>query len=531
MRIAVSKSWRAFYGAAVGALLVLFIHPASRPFLLTALSRWGSSKTFQNNPLVIESLKELPKVTGLDVASVYMQVGAERALHPQSGQAGDWPSLMSVAAHAAQQDPDNAFWVQMQAVLTDAMSKTVPPAQRANLRNLAIEEWGKASHLARWDDYQTRKLGKLQAQLAVESGGPAAWQYAAVYPLRGTAPIDAIGEFARNLVLNLDSTSKSALILRYETLMNGRLIREGSRSIAIGEAGVNMVESASYPKEIAATKNPRVMVITRAEFYNQLVHAGMTDQARQVLDTFKSNEGWLAFLRQENIGAETRDLRFLSVFTIVLPGALLAISLFGGLLWLIAALLRLKPGLMKIVEIPYGPAIGLALAIIVYTFTHLPLASLAVFACFGFLAFTPRNDRSRVNEPLGTAFELVQVILGCVLVILLVGFLVGLSTPGCQVFEELDVPKEFYGGSTLLLGLAGIVVALLSLAAPLWAVIQRIATPSILLAALRQFGRGLFLACLSLAIIATPICVLADRYVRGELGKIVANEPVFYLPS
>jgi len=526
-----SRFWRAFYGAAMGALLVLMIHPASRPFLLTALSKWGSPKTFQNNSLILESQSALPLPSTLVDASIWMQEAAVRVRKPQTIQPGEWSSFFNVAAHAAQQDPDNAYWVEMQAVLTNALGKASPAAERDRLRSLAIEEWGKAARLSRWDDYQTRRLRIIQNELAKEAGGVAAWQFAAVYPLHVTDSADAIDDFARKLLQNLDDNSKNSLQLRYDTLMNGKLLREGSRSIAVGEKGVNLVEIASYPREISPEPNPKAMVLTRTLFQNRLVKAGMIDESRQVVDAFKSNDGWLALLRQENIGDQTSELRYASLLTIDLPGALLALSIFGGLLWLIATILRLKPGLLKILDSPFAPAVGFVLAIAVYAFTHLVLAAIAVFACFGFMSFTPRNDRTRATETLGTAFEITQFILGCVLAILLTGFFVGLSTPGCQVLQEMGVDRDFYGGSTLLLGLAGIVIALLSLLAPCWAVVQRIATPAVVVAALRQFGRGMFLACLALAIVSTPICVLLDHYVQGKLDKIVANEPVFYLPA
>ncbi len=433
-----SRFWRAFYGAALGAVLVLIIHPVSRPFLLTALSKRGSSKTFQNNPLILEGQQVLPVPNSLVDASLWMQEAALRIRQPQLVQAPEWDSFLKVASHAAQENADNAYWVQMQAVLTYAFSKTpnLSPSVKKGLRSLAISDWARASHLAKWDDYQTRRLQTIQTELANESGGSAAWQYAAVYPKRVTYSAQAIDVLARELLRNLgksgkndSQTIKNDLQLRYETLINGKLVREGARSIAIGEIGVSLVELASYPPGLPADPNPRALVLARTDFYNQLREAGMTQEALQANDAFKSNDGWLAFLRQENVGTEKDYLRDASLLTIDLPGAFLGIALVGGLLWLLATTLRLKPGLLKMIEVPYAPAIGFVLAIIFFMVTKLALASIAVFACFGFLAVTPANDRTRAPDQLGPAFEIVHFILGSVLVAFLVAFLVGLSRP------------------------------------------------------------------------------------------------------
>ncbi len=99
------------------------------------------------------------------------------------------------------------------------------------------------------------------------------------------------------------------------------------------------------------------------------------------------------------------------------------------------------------------------------------------------------------------------------------------------MLQEMAVPREYYGGSTLFLALAGIVIALLSLTVPCWAIVQRMSTPVLVVMSLRQFGRGLFLACIGLAILTTPFCVMVDHAVQYKLNKIVANEPGYFLPT
>src|SRR5437016_11838977 len=84
-----SPGWRAFYGAACGALAVLLIHPASRPFLLLPLTHWGESETFAHTPLILENQKQLRPPRTLMDASLLMENGARtvairRGLQPRS---------------------------------------------------------------------------------------------------------------------------------------------------------------------------------------------------------------------------------------------------------------------------------------------------------------------------------------------------------------------------------------------------------------------------------------------------------------
>jgi hypothetical protein len=442
-------------------------------------------------------------------------------------------TLLHVASYAAQQDPDNAFWEQMKAVFHYSSSKlpTISAPKKIEYTKEFLEDWRKASNRSRWDDYQTRRLEEIQKELASEAGSNAAWQFAAVYPLRESGSAKRIVAVARDLLRGLDNASKESMLLRYEILMNGKLIRDGSRSVEIGSLGATLVEISSYPKEAIGDLSPHPMVLARIAFFNTLMHLGLRDQAHTVHEVFNSNDGWLAFTRESDLGVSTRRIREASIVTIGLPGALLAISLVGGLFWGTSTLMKRRPELLKVVEPPLAPALGIILGVLVYWATGLILASVAIIACFGFLAFTPVHERKRAPEQLGLVFELTVFVLSCMFCALLVALFIGLSTPGCQVLPFLNVPKDYYGGSTLLVGLGGIVLGLLLLAAPSWALIQRIPTPVVVLMALKQFGRGIFWGCLALAIIATPLCVASDRYLQAQLGKVVGNEPLYYQVS
>src|SRR5579859_2121656 len=129
-----SRGWRAFYGAAFGALAVLFAHPASRPFFTTALTRWGTSQTFLHSNLILDNNPMLPTPPkSLLDASLWMQAGAQKLANHDPSDRNILDMLIRVARYAAGQDPvnrhwfvgqdpDNAYWHQMEAVFYNAES-------------------------------------------------------------------------------------------------------------------------------------------------------------------------------------------------------------------------------------------------------------------------------------------------------------------------------------------------------------------------------------------------------------------------
>src|SRR4051794_26895235 len=104
-----SPGWRAFYGAACGALAVLLIHPASRPFLLLPLTHWGESDTFQQSMLIPENQRPHLK-TPKDVvqASLWMESGAQTLAIRKGLEPANIQQIVIVAQRAAVSDPDNA---------------------------------------------------------------------------------------------------------------------------------------------------------------------------------------------------------------------------------------------------------------------------------------------------------------------------------------------------------------------------------------------------------------------------------------
>jgi len=75
----------------------------------------------------------------------------------------------------------------------------------------------------------------------------------------------------------------------------------------------------------------------------------------------------------------------------------------------------------------------------------------------------------------------------------------------------------------------GLRLALALVAVPIWAKVQRLATPHIFGLALRKLGAYLGFGGLAAGIVFGPIAVYADIRIGQTLSKLVGNEPVYYL--
>lgn len=554
-----SPTWRAIYGGACGALVVLLCHPASRPFLLTPLTHWGESKTFKTSTLLLENqpivsnqrilVVPRPGERALIDASLWMETGARelsnqestrRAVTSAASYVGrtnlatkrDYQKLVNIAQWAAARDPDNAYWTQMEAVFLNAeahLPTVVTATEGTRLRQQAVSAWFRAGSLTRWNDQQSKRLHLLQERVLAEMRSAQAWEYAAVYPLRSTLQAFFIDKFATEVLSSADF-KKPGLALRYATLLNGKLLRDGAKSLEIQRIGIDIVERTWYDKSThLSAANPRDLNFGQGAFSRAFNKIGDPEKANDVKREFENDAALIALTDPATLDYQSGELCFFSLLTASVPGALLGVGLLGAVLWLASVILRLQPALLKVVEAPVSPALGIVLATLLYYATGLALPSIAVVACFSFLAFTPPHERTQPPEELGGVFEITILVLSILLGIFGVAFIVGVSTPGEQILPYTNVPSEFYGGSTLFIGLCSIVMGLLLLAAPGWAMSQRLPTPRVVMLTFRHFGRRLFLGTLTLVIFVTPLAVVIDKALNAQLEEIVLNEPLHYL--
>lgn len=511
-----SRASRAYFGAMLGALLTMLVHPISRPYVVAGFLHWGNSPAAQTNPWIVGNSPRLPVPKSTLDSSLWLQAGAERIWARRPPSAAELGSLCEVARQAGFDEPENGYWTQMEAVFLGAQGK-LPEADLV---------WKRAASAARWNDLQGTRLMRVREAIAAESGAEMGWQLAYVYRLRSVANAQVIRAFGRAAVLR---AGKDVLEARWAGVANARLMRDGARSIEVGQIAVDMMEAVSHPTGLPFTHSHRVLLLARYDLVNGLAADKRPEMSLQVAKAYETNDSWLG-MTQRFDPQERLDLMSMGALAAVtVPSALLAVAAFGGLLWMMGLWATQSARLRLLFAPPLAPWIGVLAAVAAYVATRLTLAPIAVVLCYAFLVFTPPRVRTLTPTDLGPLFKLVLGVLGLAVAVFFGAFFGSLSTPACELLAAWGLPRDYYGGSTLFLGLAGIVLCLLPLMAPGWALVQRVATPKVVAFALRGLGRGVCAAALGFAVVAGPLAVYADRELNHTMRMVVENEPNYYL--
>jgi hypothetical protein len=295
-----------------------------------------------------------------------------------------------------------------------------------------------------------------------------------------------------------------------------------------GNLAANLMEAASYPQGLTVITSQKKILLARQALHHAL-KARDPVQGERVHQAYRNNDAWVALTTAENGPARMDLLAIQSLLAATFPGVAMALALFGGLLWLLGVSVSRSTALQRTLQPPLAPMIGVAVALGIYFLTELPLAAITGVLCFAFLVFTPAHERTKPPEDLGPLFGFTMFLLGLAIFMSIGAFLIGISTPGAHMLTWLGVPRDYYNGSTLFLGLTGILLGLMLLAAPTWALIEHISTPLVVSMALKNLGQGLCAACLGLTVMAAPLAVYLDKQTDDTLQMLVENEPNYYL--
>lgn len=510
-----SPGRRAFLGALLGALIVLLAHPVTRPYLATGLSSFGRHPAIDSAELGL-AYDALPTTIATEVdASIWIHAGAiglqERRQAPKS----DIEKLLSVCLQASKVDKGNAFWLHMASTFALALDRPIE----------ATEYWRQASIGLRWNDYQSKRLSEI-AEAVSGSGGPS-WRWAALFPSRSVAAAELIESTSKALVRSSFGSSNE-LRMRYSVLASGRLIRNGSRSLQVSAIGERMIEYASIPETLISGNTPRRLLLARLEFLSKLRGDKLLDESQQAENAFLENEAWMAMTSREDAIETFKTLAAFSLACSTLGGFLLLTALLGSLILLLGKHLN-NEGLGRLLASPLPHVAGVAAGLLIYFLTKLPLAAISVALAFAFLGFGPASQRSRPPKDFGPFFGFVALLLSALIFFVFTAFLLGLSCPGLHVGPIVGVPKEYFGGSPLLLGLFLIALSLIFLVCPSWGIAQRVPTELVLKRILERIGMNLAVFGFTAAVICTPIAAYCDIRVGASLEQLVANEPIYFI--
>lgn len=495
---------RALLGAAMGAALTLMLHPASRPYLFSAFI-WPSTPAPAVQPGLPNNLVDL---------SDWMTAVGDRYVTRNKLTSVELNNAVAAADRGAKLDTDNAFWHEMLAYFYHQLGNEVE----------ARRQWLTASACTTWNDYQSTELLRDRERLAKDFGAHQSWQLAYAYYQRSENAVLLISSYSRAVLAEAPLTTRDGLLLRSANVINGAKLRWGSRSIHVGNYGAEITEVACHPPQVSESLNHHRLFLARMDMHNRLRDIGQPNLAEQVNRVYREADAWDALLSADESADRAMEMSFLSLLYVGLPTMLVVVGLVGIALWVLGLLLQ------RIERISLVPALvaGVALGLGVYAITFLALAAIATFLCCAFLTLGPKRERRTKIDDLGPMFGFTACTLGSVFMLLLGAFVIGITAPAESVLPALNVPREYFGGSGVLLGLAIIVLALLLLLAPLFATALRVGTSFVLSTALRKFGAFLAYVSLAAVVIGTPICIFLDRQNSDTLQRIVTNEPVYY---
>lgn len=510
-----TRAGRAFLGAAVGALLTLAIHPLSRTFMLGPLL---PKRLDTVTRCLDSSASTLPPPRSLNDASLWVNVGAE-GLREKGLDTRELNTLAEITRVAGIKDTDNAFWPQMRAVFLSANGRMEE----------AQAEWRRAANLGKWDDRQTVRLKTARDRIVNRTGGRQAWQLGFVYYERSEAAATLIEEFGRSLVSKLDTTSPRSVALRYSTMLNGHVLQNGSRSIRVGLHGGNLVELASYPADMARTRSPKRLWAAMTQLTGLMRARGDEDKSRRAFRAYQDNEAWQTMTHMENPDENTRTACFVSIFSSTINASLLAGLLIGGLCFVVGRFWESKVGDEPRFDARYVVLCGWSIGALVGLLGHSWVAGCATGLIVLFVVTGPNHSRPDPPEELGPLYSFMLFSVGASFVLTLSCVLAGLGIGARALAPSVGGVAPFIGDPTSYMGVTGIILSLLCIIAPAWAVVHRYGTPKLFARTLRRFGSILSISCVTISVVIGPLSVYVDRRCEEFLMKVVENEPIYYL--
>ncbi len=502
-------------GAALGALATLLVHPISRARLFSTLWSWGPSPVDLRLPDV-EQMHRLPEPKTLRDAHLWMQAGAQRILGRRPTTPREWDSFIQTARAGGVQQEDNALWPQMEAVFLLAKGD----------RPQAWKRWQDAAKRTRWDDGHSAKLTSLSQEL-VRAHGDAAWVYIPAYGRRTTEIARTIEWFTRDLVRATGVTTTRDLELRYATVMNGRLMREGGRSIQIGEIAMATTELGTYPPDLMSISSPRKLLIARAELTAALREQGWAFRADEVDRTFRENDGWLGFPNTQEAERFAHQVGAAVLIANALGLLAATTAVMGALLWGLGLLVRHVPNPERPRWIPVSMTAATA-GVLAYLATDAWLPPLLLAASILSLAVSPGNVRRRAEVTLGYLHGMALVLTGIGLSVSLGLFALSQCTAGVESLPHLGWLSEVLTEHEVALSIAVYLLSVATGMSPAFAFVHRYSTLQIVGRSADRLGKAMMVGALVALIVGAPLALYVDRVLGRTLEQLVANEPIYY---
>ncbi|MBS1721505.1 MAG: hypothetical protein JSS66_00695 [Armatimonadetes bacterium] len=514
-----NRSTRALFGAIVGALIVLFAHPSSRPYLIAGWP-WRPPG---NVDRVIENgearKSTLPSPLSAGDAAVWLQTAAEIDL---AGKLTLDQALLSaeLARQGSSNEPDNAFWLQMESVYLFGALRGTSPA-----RTPSMKAWMEASRRTTWNDHQSERLNMDVRQMDGADYAPFSWH-------RSLAMVQRSDATARRILIHsraLLSPNPSSLDLRVASVRNGSLLRDGSKSLGQALAGARLVDLSAFgdAKGPLSLATPRAGQEARGQLLKDL--ADNPEERRAIAVALAENDAWYAFQPTAEFVQMRVDRARQGLAACVIPGVLLAIGIMGALVVALGMALE-KSGLPTREAKPvFFYVMALVAGLATYAGSRMVFPTLWIFIATLSFAVSQERRRTGTVSDLGYVFKGIQLVLAVTIGISSALYLSGISSQAQWLAEAAALPSANDPLAQVPLHFSLLGLSVVVATAPAWGLLYRFSPLAVLPVAFKQFGGFVATGALSLAVLATPLCLSYDRRLSEETTQMLVNEPNHYL--
>ncbi|MBX3111716.1 MAG: hypothetical protein KF857_06875 [Fimbriimonadaceae bacterium] len=448
-----NRPQQALVGALAGALAVLNLHPATRPFLLRPLMPRPSS--------VLAGA--LPSGEAQQRLFIY-----EKAFAPGQRSTDDLLTIAEAAQRMGDVERQNAVWPVLEAWSQD----------RLDNQEAAERAWHEASTRSKWDDVAPPPA----------SGDDSAWDLYRRDAALGPGFAQAFLGYVNRL--SLDKPGEDGA--RWETVQIGVTGWRASERYAAKAAFREGMEAA-----LRHGKAPQVLDTARTQ-----LSAG---QYRVLSEALADSD--LSSRRQERFALE-------ALLAGRLAGGALVAGVAGALLFGVGSLLAASGRARAVFALPWCAVIGGCLAVAVFAATRLVFPSLWAAVVWG--GFGVVRDRIWRGEPaeLGRLFPGVVTVLA-VLFVASVSLLVGLADPGLpSLHDQTALVNDAEVIMGVARGTALFWLSLVLVAAQVFAFVRRRAPALVGARALGRFGLTSLVAGLVFAVVLTPVGLAWDTRLR-----------------
>lgn len=500
-------------GFVLCGIAILLVHPRSRPVLAYAFQPDRVRPVLAANPLSNEPFEFFPPdASEMDTHKRYMT-----AFRIVRRLRSDWVKpdeldlniVHTFAAKAAALEPENAYWVELDAAVYGYEGEQL----------LGMDSWIAAASRGRWDTGEAPALRQLWEGLAEADGARLSWQGAVALDHASGGP----SEFIAN---NIGGFAYLSIESRYATLLNASVILDTARSFSIAGSAITMANRAVFGKaDPIESLGQRRYEVVKSEFPTLVQEALGEVASARAINEQQNVESWQAFYRSGAPIArgQMQRLQVETLLTASLPSSLLMSSLLLAALGLVGTLIAALLGPVLNPDRRLVIGVGILVAIGLYVRSGAWLLSLWTLTLTAVLSIPQLVARDEAIE-WRPSDRVAIVSLSTFGLLLLTLYFVLDSTPAEYLLGR-PVNASLYGS-------VGAVALSLSLPSALvWARSRRVSVMRAVGETLRLLGFAGALIGLSATIVATPLAIWRDAENRTLIDAWIRNEPATFRPD